>query len=109
MLLMYIVGTQAKGSNQVERKISQSRNQCELKKCGHLFSMESMNCVNECMSATCYEQVYGDGKELEDGEINSQSDRQFRTCMRKELTTRGRTQRNREAEKRKREAASAAS
>jgi hypothetical protein len=101
LILAFLVGVFAKGSNQVERKISQSRNNCELKKCSHLFSMESMNCVNECMSATCYEQVYGEGKELEDGELNNPLDRQFRTCMRKELTTRGRTQRNREAEKRK--------
>ena len=105
--LLLLGGAHAKGSNQVERKISQSRNKCESKQCGHLFPMESTNCVNECMSATCYEQVYSEGKKLEDGEINTQLDRQFRTCLRKDLTTRGRATRNRETEMKKKEAEAA--
>ena len=91
----------AKGSNQVERKISQSRVKCENRQCSHLFSMENMNCVNKCMSETCYEQVYGNNNQLEDGEINTHLDRQFRTCLRRDLSSRGRSNRNREAEKNK--------
>jgi hypothetical protein len=104
LLLLAVVD--AKGSNQVERKISQSRNQCEASKCDHLFSMENSNCVNQCMSPSCYEQVFGANKGLEDGEINSQLEKQFKVCLRKEHTTRGRPSKNREAEKRKSESES---
>ena len=86
-------GVFAKGLNQVERKISQVGISVS-SKVSHLFSMESMNCVTSACLRLAMRRV---GKELEDGEINNPLDRQFRTCMRKELE-RGRTQRNREAE-----------
>ena len=90
----------AKGANSVERKLSQARNSCETTKCAHLYPMESMNCVNECISSECYKQVYGE-RPLEDGEINTLLERQFKSCHRKEMTTAKRNK-NREAEKRKR-------
>ena len=81
------------------RKITQAKSGCESTKCAHLYQMENMNCVNKCLSSDCYEQVYKD-RPLEDGEINTLLERQFKSCHRKELTT-SRRNLNREKEKMK--------
>lgn len=93
----------AKGTNKVDRKITQAKSGCESTKCAHLYQMENMNCVNKCLSSDCYEQVYRD-RPLEDGEINTLLERQFKSCHRKELTT-SRRNLNREKEREKMKAA----
>jgi|MDTB01.3.fsa_nt_gb hypothetical protein len=98
-LFLMSAGVQGKGTNLADRKMTQAKNSCETTKCAHLYQMENLNCVNECVSSECYKQVYADSP-LEDGEINTLLERQFKSCHRKEITSAKRN-RNREAEKKK--------
>jgi hypothetical protein len=45
---------------------------------------EAANCVNSCTSPLCFGQVYGPevGGALEDGEVDSERERKFTTCLR---------------------------
>ena len=45
-----------------------------------------MNCVYQCISELCYDEVYST-MPLEDGEIDTYRYRLFTTCVRKELQT----------------------
>ena len=36
-----------------------ARVQCESTTCAHMPDMENDNCVNQCISANCYETVFG--------------------------------------------------
>jgi hypothetical protein len=44
---------------------------------------ESENCVNRCISAVCYAQLYKDWP-LEDGEIDKSRSREFMDCVKQE-------------------------
>lgn len=59
------------------------QNTCEKTTCGHLFYDESKNCVNECTSQTCYDEVYSDNP-LEDGEIDHLRAYKYLHCLRRE-------------------------
>ena len=67
---------------------------CEKEDCSHLIFDEAYNCVNECISKICYDEVYA-GDPLEDGEIDNGRMRLFTSCLRKEakahITGRGRS------------------
>jgi hypothetical protein len=41
---------------------------CETSVCQHLYKDENMNCVNNCTSPSCYDEIYGT-EPLEDGEF----------------------------------------
>jgi|TARA_B110000977_G_scaffold58441_1_gene79457 hypothetical protein len=47
-------------------------------------AIEFDNCVLRCVSHRCYRAVYGDDA-LEDGEVDTQRGRTFRSCSRTEL------------------------
>jgi hypothetical protein len=51
--------------------------------CRVLHPDENMNCLNKCTSDKCYEKVYA-SMPLEDGEIDPERERVFRSCLRDE-------------------------
>lgn len=56
---------------------------CEQSVCGHLVIDEANNCINECTSKVCYEEIYGSNP-LEDGEFDTYRGKKFIACMRRE-------------------------
>ena len=46
--------------------------------------MEKENCILRCVSAPCYDQLYGEDA-LEEGELNGDRSRFFRACWRNEV------------------------
>ena len=74
-LILLAQDVSAKSSNsQVDRVTNRKRGTCETSECGHLHYLENTNCVNQCVSRKCYDDIYK-GKELEDGEINAAQER----------------------------------
>ena len=54
--------------------------------CTHLHVDVQANCVNECVSPTCFDKIYTntDKGPLEPGEIDYERDRLFTNCVRTE-------------------------
>ena len=52
--------------------------------CALLVPEESLNCVNQCLSHDCYEQIFAQDP-LEDGEIDVVRGQQFEDCVKEEL------------------------
>jgi hypothetical protein len=74
----------AKGAgSHADRQAHRKRGACEQAECSHLHFLENSNCVNQCVSRACFDEVYK-GKELEDGEINLPQEHRFKSCIRKE-------------------------
>jgi hypothetical protein len=71
------------GGSHADRVNHRKRGTCESVECAQFHFLENANCVNQCISRSCYDEVYK-GKELEDGEINALQERQFKTCIRTE-------------------------
>jgi hypothetical protein len=67
-------------------ELRQARWACQVENpvCSTLIPEESMNCVNECVSPDCYENVYSPNP-LENGEINIERAKQFQDCVKEEL------------------------
>ena len=67
-----------------DRIWKKDKEKCERVDCAHIAAPEEgYNCVNECVSSKCYEEIYS-ASPLEDGEIDSLRSRQFSSCVRKE-------------------------
>ena len=60
------------------------RTKCQKQTCIQFIPEEAYNCVNNCTSSTCFDEVYGD-MPLEDGEIDKERSRKFTNCLRKEV------------------------
>lgn len=72
-------------NNKVDRIWKVTKHKCESTgKCSKMIADEAYNCVNECTSPACYEEVYAEVP-LEDGEIDSVRSRSFTACLRKEV------------------------
>mmetsp|Transcript_8047 Transcript_8047/g.11630 ORF Transcript_8047/g.11630 Transcript_8047/m.11630 type:complete len:151 (+) Transcript_8047:124-576(+) len=69
-----------KGRRRDDRHFTLNKVQCERENCGELLPEENSNCVLECLSLKCYQEIYGELEALEDGEIDVQRWRQFETC-----------------------------
>uniref|UniRef100_A0A6S9GZX5 Uncharacterized protein n=1 Tax=Heterosigma akashiwo TaxID=2829 RepID=A0A6S9GZX5_HETAK len=54
---------------------------CERVACGHMIVDEAQNCINKCISAECYEEVYAH-EPLEDGEVDASRYKRFQACYR---------------------------
>ena len=80
-----LIAVDAKSNNYADRISSRKRATCESVDCGHIYFMEAVNCINQCISRSCYNEVYGNGKQLEDGEINQNLERTFKNCVRREV------------------------
>ena len=81
----------ASQSNSLDREIAAKRAECLENVRATWDGCESAddpsvleNCVLRCSSAACYAKVYGDDA-LEDGEVDTQRGRTFRSCSRTEL------------------------
>ncbi len=77
------VGNQNTPPRISERNVKMKRSQCEKNECFEFTADTNMNCVNKCMSKTCYDEVYA-AMPLEDGEIDPSRARLFMSCLRKE-------------------------
>ena len=67
----------------LDRTINQARKECERSMCIHLPEEEAANCVHECLSPTCFGEVYG-AEPLEPGELDHLRSRNFNACTRRE-------------------------
>ncbi len=57
---------------------------CKLSEfCSRFNAEEGMNCVNNCTSLACYNEIYSK-EPLEDGEIDYERSRRFTSCLREE-------------------------
>lgn len=93
LLLPQLVQVEAKSKANkrrklLERKLNGLKQHCRSSgKCSEKFIPyveESLNCVAECMSSTCYSSFFEDDP-LEDGEINYRRWSQFENCVKAEL------------------------
>ena len=90
LLPKFVISKKPKNTNRRRRKVYQIyqmlQNDCEThpKKCGSLIPEESMNCVMNCMSPSCYESIFSKDP-LELGEVDFEREKEFGSCIRKEL------------------------
>jgi len=87
VLLMFAAFVLVRGKRKNQEKIWKKRKKlCEQETCADLNVDERMNCVNYCISDSCFGEVFGDtvGGPLEDGEIDTKRNRRFMTCVRGE-------------------------
>jgi hypothetical protein len=71
-------------------KVRNLRSACQNENvdCARLVPEESMNCVHQCMSPTCYSRIYAESSTnhpLEDGEVDVTRGQAFETCVQEEL------------------------
>ena len=92
-LLTIVALTTAKNQNR-DRAFRARRRECETQTCAGMQPGTNMNCVNECISQSCFDEIYAE-EPLEDGEVDSKRSRLFQNCARKSLVA--------EREKRRRE------
>ena len=93
LLFTIIALTTAKNQNR-DRAFRARRRECETQKCAGMQPGTNMNCVNACISQSCFDEIYAE-EPLEDGEVDSKRSRLFQSCARKSLVA--------EREKRRRE------
>ena len=76
-----------KRNNGGSRKAATRKKECEQITCVDAHADDAVmprdNCVQQCLSAECYQQVYADS-ELEPGEIDTKRSREFTQCVTKE-------------------------
>lgn len=68
----------------VDRQLESLRIGCESSISSFSLPEESINAINHCVSATCFNDVYGNTP-LEDGEVDPVRNRLFTICTRKEI------------------------
>jgi len=84
MLQQQAHGAPNHGAARLDRVWKNKRQECERGElCGGMLIDEAQNCINACISASCFKEVYGE-MPLEDGEIDNARSRQFTNCLRKE-------------------------
>lgn len=67
----------------LDREWKAKRATCESKDCQHFKLDEGENCINKCVSETCYNEIYASNP-LEDGEFDNARHRLFVNCLRRE-------------------------
>ena len=70
--------------NMIDRTWKAVKSTCEKTTCSKIPPDEAYNCVNECTSHNCYQDVFASAP-LEDGEIDYVRTRDFTSCARKEV------------------------
>ena len=68
----------------IDRQLDSLRIRCESSISSSSLYEESINAINRCVSASCFNDVYGDTP-LEDGEVDPVRNRLFTICTRKEI------------------------
>jgi len=79
----------AKPRSYYNRLMSIKQRECELRTCSAVANEEWDNCVLQCISQKCYQEVFAEDP-LEDGEIDTKRSQTFYSCFRGELVMRGR-------------------
>lgn len=76
-----------KRNNGGSRTVATRKKECEQVTCADADPEDAVmpreNCVQQCLSAECYQQVYA-GNELEPGEIDTKRSREFNQCVTKQ-------------------------
>ena len=93
LLFTIIALATAKNQNR-DRAFRARRRECETQTCAGMQPGTNMNCVNQYISPSCFDEIYAE-EPLEDGEVDSKRSRLFQNCARKSLVA--------EREKRRRE------
>lgn len=97
LMLILLMGKKVEmkptGINRQDRVWRMKMTACENEDCGHLVPETAYNCVNQCVSPSCFESVYSK-EPLEDGEIDSFRNREFFQCVRKEYRGKVNSSRN---------------
>lgn len=76
----YKIYTWKKKEKQKERQIRALKEDCENKlKCNAAVGLEAINCARRCMSASCFNELYGPDP-LEEGEIDVRYN-SFKGCI----------------------------
>ena len=83
ILFTIIALATAKNQNR-DRAFRARRRECETQTCSGMQPGTNMNCVNQCISPSCFEEIYAE-EPLEDGEVDSKRSRLFQNCARKSL------------------------
>lgn len=84
VVLMFVMGC-ARAPKPKDTVFRSRKHECEAETCGHITPPElAANCVNECISKECYDEVYA-VEPLEDGEIDYARSRTFQSCFRRRL------------------------
>jgi hypothetical protein len=85
LLSVHILNVQSAKKNG-DRVWKNKRQACERLNCNQYLPDESMNCVNNCTSPACFQEIYASNP-LEDGEIDDRRSRDFTSCLRRESRT----------------------
>ena len=87
LIFVQMVQAAQQGANNFNAKYDRSwkkkKADCERYTCSQYLPDEGMNCVNECTSQPCYQEVYA-YEPLEDGEVDVKRAKQFTNCLRKD-------------------------
>lgn len=106
MALPASVNAKKKKARRQRKSNNQEKNQqklaCEMKCLQIWLPEESLNCIHECRSSNCFEQVYGDSI-LEPGEVDPVRAEEFDQCHLVEISR----ARQKERDDRKKEIAEA--
>jgi hypothetical protein len=81
LLLLLVLTTQAAKKPEYFKEWKARKLECSRRP--SCLSDESENCVNRCISAMCYDQIFKDWP-LEEGELDKSRNRDFMDCVRKE-------------------------
>lgn len=83
VMCLLVTLVNAGANTKIDRKWKQKKVACQRNECYQLIPEESANCLNQCVSKACYDEIYGSSP-LEDGEIDDIRSRLFTSCLRKE-------------------------
>ena len=76
--------TTSRKRSKIDRDVRRQRKDCEESpQCFVLPPHENNNCINQCLSSACYEQIFASDP-LEDGEVDKIRTREFSKCLRNE-------------------------
>jgi hypothetical protein len=84
LLVVFNLLLLTEGKKRHDKVWKQRKAECEAHNCEHLHVDENMNCVNECTSSECFTEIYA-AEPLEDGEIDTRREKQFQSCLRREV------------------------
>jgi hypothetical protein len=82
----------SKRNKRYDRVWKKRMRQCKETTCAHIPEMENDNCINKCVSPSCFEEHFGGENEpFEPGEIDYKRTRAVQTCFRLEEKARQRS------------------
>ena len=55
-----VSGRGSKHTKRLDRELRDAANHCKMFECAHIDELENDNCVNECTSKSCYDEIYAE-------------------------------------------------